>query len=105
MGLGSQKAEPIDRVLAALGHPIRRRIVMRLATGGEASITDLAAPFDVSLMAISKHVKVLRAAGVVEVQREGRTHWCRANYQTLQYARDWLDHHGLAAARMASGPA
>jgi len=98
MGLASprKQAEPIDRILAALAHPIRRRIVMRLASGGEASITDLAAPFGVSLMAISKHLKVLRASGVVIVEREGRTHWCRLNHQALKNARDWLDHHGMA---------
>lgn len=97
------KHEPIDQIMAALGHPIRRRIVMRLASGGEASIGDLAVPFEVTLMAISKHVKVLREAGVVDVDKEGRTHWCRVNFQALQDARDWLDHHGMVGAQLRGG--
>ena len=92
--------EPIDRIFAALGHPIRRRIMALLASAGERSITDLAAPFDVSLMTISKHVKVLREAGVLDVERAGRTRWCRVNFATLRYARDWLDHQREVSERI-----
>ena len=70
-----------------------------LASAGESSITDLAAPFDVTLMAISKHVRVLVEAGIVEIEREGRVHWCRVREEALRSARDWLDHHGLVAER------
>src|SRR5688500_14305804 len=85
--------EPIDRIFSALGHPIRRRIVAHLAASGDTSISDLAAPFDVTLMAVSKHVKVLTKAGLVSVQREGRIHWCRVVPEALKLARDWVDHY------------
>jgi DNA-binding transcriptional ArsR family regulator len=65
--------------------------VAHLASTGQASITDVAAPFDVSLMAISKHVKVLREAMVVTVEREGRTNWCSVNFEALRFAREWLE--------------
>ena len=64
-----------------------------LAASGASSITDLAAPFDVSIMAISKHVRVLREAMVITVERDGRTHWCTVNFEVLRFAREWLDHH------------
>jgi DNA-binding transcriptional ArsR family regulator len=89
--------EAIDRVFAALGHPIRRQIVAQLAATGDTCITDLAAPFQVSLMAVSKHVRILSEAGLVVVEREGRMHWCRANPDTLRLARDWLVRHYRAA--------
>jgi DNA-binding transcriptional ArsR family regulator len=50
-------------------------------------------------MAISKHVRVLVEAGVVEMEPEGRVHWCRVREEALKSARDWLDHHGMVAAR------
>ncbi|MGH7469187.1 MAG: ArsR/SmtB family transcription factor [Longimicrobiales bacterium] len=93
-------AEPIDRIFSALGHPIRRRIVVHLATAGESTISDLAAPFAVSLMTISKHVRVLRAAGVLDVEKAGRIRWCRVNFATLRYAWDWLDHNREVAERL-----
>ena len=96
-------SEPIDRIFDALGHPIRRKIVAHLASSGQASITDLAAPFDVSLMAISKHVKVLREAAVLTVEREGRTRWCSVNFEALRFAREWLDHNERVSRELGSG--
>ena len=52
----------LDRTFAALAHPTRRQILTRLATDGSASVSELAEPFDVSLMAISKHLKVIEGA-------------------------------------------
>ena len=92
--------EPIDLIFDALGHPIRRKIVTHLATTGASSITDLAAPFDVSMMAISKHVKVLRDALVLTVQRDGRTSWCSVNFEALRFAREWLDYNERMARQL-----
>ena len=93
----SHEHEPIDLIFAACGHPIRRKIISILAASGQSSVTDLAAPFDVTLMAISKHVRVLTEAGVIKVEKQGRTHWCSLNPETVKQARDWLDyHHALA---------
>ena len=88
-----REQEPIDQIFAACGHPIRRRIVSILAASGQSSVTDLAAPFEVSLMAISKHVRVLADAGVIRIEKQGRTHWCSLNPDTLKQAREWLDYH------------
>ena len=92
------QAEPIDLLFSALGHPIRRKIVAHLAGYGATSISDLAEPFDVSLMAISKHVKVLSESGVIVIEKEGRTHWCTLNFEVLRQARDWLDYQYTVAS-------
>jgi DNA-binding transcriptional ArsR family regulator len=77
--------------------------VAHLASSGQASITDLAAPFDVSLMAISKHVKVLREAAVLTVEHDGRTRWCSVNFEALRFAREWLDHNERVSRELGSG--
>jgi DNA-binding transcriptional ArsR family regulator len=63
----------LDRAFAALSHPARRAIVHRLSRG-PARVTDVAAPFRMSLNAVSKHLKVLEQAGLVRRQRSGREH-------------------------------
>lgn len=90
-------AEPIDELFAALGHPIRRKIIAHLAGYGPTSISELAEPFDVTLMAVSKHVKVLTDSGIVRIEKEGRIHWCHLNHDALRQARDWLDYQFMVA--------
>jgi DNA-binding transcriptional ArsR family regulator len=92
------EAEPVDLLFAALAHPIRRKIVEHLAGYGPTSVSDLAEPFAVSLMAISKHVKVLSESGVILVEKEGRVNWCSLNFETLRQARDWLDYQYSVAS-------
>jgi DNA-binding transcriptional ArsR family regulator len=79
----------LDRVFMALADPTRRALVQRLAQG-EASIGDLAEPFDMSLAAISKHLKVLEQAGLVSRRVEGRTHWLSLVPERLSGALDWI---------------
>ena len=79
----------LDRTFAALADPTRRAILARL-TGGQASVGELAAPFDMSLPAVSKHLKVLEGAGLIERRRDGRTHYCRVNAAPLRDADEWL---------------
>lgn len=69
-------AEPLDRAFAALADPTRRAILARLATG-EATVNDLAAPFEISQPAISRHVRVLVEAGLVVQRVEGTKRPCR----------------------------
>ena len=64
-------ADPLSKVFSALADPIRRDLVARLADG-DATVNELAAPYDVSLQAVSKHLKVLEDAGLVVTRREGR---------------------------------
>ncbi len=88
---GSQP-QTLDRVFLALGHPVRRQILMRLAQG-EATVTDIADPFDMSLNAISKHLKVLERACLIQRQVIGREHYCSINPQPLEVVSNWLTYY------------
>lgn len=85
--------ETLDRTFAALAHPIRRAVLTRLAQDGSASVSDLAAPFDVSLMAVSKHLKVMEAAGLIRREKDGRVHRCSYDPSAMGVARDWIEVH------------
>ncbi len=80
----------LDATFMALADPTRRAIVARLAEG-EAPLSDLAAPFDMSLTAVSKHVRVLTDAGLVAVEKRGRTRHCRLEAAPMRGAVDWLN--------------
>jgi DNA-binding transcriptional ArsR family regulator len=82
--------EQVDQVYAALGHPARREIVTRLARRGEARVTEIASAFDVSLNAVSKHVKVLERAGLVRRRVDGREHWLHLEVAALARAESWI---------------
>ena len=82
----------MDRTFSALADPTRRAILVRLARG-EATVSELAAPFDVSLPAISKHLKVLEEAGLMARRREGRIHRCRLVRRRLTEAEAWIARH------------
>ena len=77
---------------AALGDPVRQAVVDRLADG-DATVNELAALFPVSLQAVSKHIKVLEAAGVVSRRREGKTRPVHLEGASLARSADWLDAH------------
>src|SRR5919109_513959 len=82
----------LDSVFSALSDPTRRGILERLSQG-EASVTELANPFDISLPAISKHLHVLESAGLLTRQREGRTHRLHLNPTPLISTAAWIDHY------------
>jgi DNA-binding transcriptional ArsR family regulator len=82
-------AASLDRTFAALSDPTRRAILARLAAG-EATISDLASPFEVSLPAISKHIRVLEHAGLLTRRKRGREHHCRLSPFALKEASEWL---------------
>lgn len=79
----------LDAVFQALSHPIRREILEQLADGGE-SVGDLAEPHDVSLAAVSKHLRVLEDAGLVEFEKDGRVRRCHLDAAPLSAAFGWL---------------
>lgn len=79
----------LDHTLAALADPTRRAILGRLASG-EARVTDLAHPFDMSLNAVSKHIRVLERADLVRRRRAGREHYLALNPGPLEEAGDWI---------------
>jgi DNA-binding transcriptional ArsR family regulator len=79
----------LDAVFAALADPTRRAIIERLSRG-EARVTQIAAPFDMSLNAVSKHIRVLEASGVVERHRKGRDHILSVNTRSLDEVGGWI---------------
>jgi len=82
----------LDRTFSALADPTRRAIVERLADG-EASVTELAAPFAMSLPAVSKHLKVLENAGLISRGRRAQWRPCRLEPEPLKEASDWLQEY------------
>jgi DNA-binding transcriptional ArsR family regulator len=81
--------EELDRAFAALADPTRRAILARL-TSGEAGVLDIAEPFPMSQPAISKHLKVLEAAGLVSRRRQAKQNLCRLEAGRLKDVVDWL---------------
>jgi len=84
----------LSATFSALADPTRRAILARLASG-EASVTELAEPFDMSLPAISKHLKVLEHAGLITRSREAQWRPCRLEARPLKNAADWLEHYRI----------
>jgi DNA-binding transcriptional ArsR family regulator len=84
--------DTLSPIFAALADPTRRAMVARLADG-EATVTELAAPFDLSLPAISKHLKVLQRAGLVEQGRQAQWRPCRLKPEPLRDVASWLERY------------
>lgn len=82
----------LGSTFAALADPTRRAILARLASG-EASVTELGAPFAMSLPAVSKHLKVLERAGLIARAREAQWRLCRLDAAPLRDAMEWLSHY------------
>lgn len=83
----------LDAVFAALGNSTRRALVTRLGTG-DATISELAEPFDMTLAAVSKHLQVLERAGLVVRTRRGKARHCRLDKEAFEAAEEWLDSRG-----------
>ncbi|MGH2948761.1 MAG: ArsR/SmtB family transcription factor [Solirubrobacteraceae bacterium] len=86
--------EQLDRIFAALADPTRRAILARLADG-EATVTELAQPFAITMPAISKHLKVLERAGLITRGRTAQWRPCRLEPAPLAEAIDWLERYRL----------
>jgi len=84
--------DQLSSTFAALADPTRRAILARLASG-EASVTELAEPFEMSLPAISKHLKVLQRAGLIARSREAQWRPCRLAAGPLKDVADWIEHY------------
>jgi DNA-binding transcriptional ArsR family regulator len=85
-------ADQISATFSALADPTRRAILARLASG-ETSVTELAQPFEMSLPAISKHLKVLQRAGLITRGRQAQWRPCRLDAMPLRDVADWLEHY------------
>ena len=88
-------ADPLSRVFSALADPTRRDIVARLAVG-DATVNELAAPYDVTVQAVSKHLKVLEDAGLVSRSREAQRRPVHLNPDALEALTAWIDGYRLA---------
>ena len=84
--------DSLSQVFAALSDPTRRAILARLSKG-EASVNELAAPFEITLPAVSKHLKVLERAGLIERTRDAQWRPCRLRAEPLKTAAEWIDHY------------
>ena len=85
-------ADPLSTTFSALADPTRRDILRTLASG-ERTVTELAEPFDMTMPAITKHLKVLERAGLVERGRRAQWRPCRLRAEPLAKARDWIDQY------------
>ena len=85
--------DPLDRVFAALADPTRRQILAMLLED-DMAVTDVAAPFAMSLAAVSKHLGVLVAAGLITQERRGRVVWCKLDPDALRPASVWMQGFG-----------
>lgn len=79
----------LDRTFATLGDPTRRAILARLRQGGR-TVTEIAEPFDISLNAVSKHLRVLEEAGLIRREIRGREHHCFLEAKPLREAVEWI---------------
>ena len=86
----TSRSARLDAVFAALADPTRRAIIERLSRS-EARVTEVAEPFHMSLNAVSKHIRVLEASGVVERHRKGRDHILSVNTRSLDEVNGWID--------------
>src|SRR5438270_7499528 len=88
-GYARSNRERLDATFAALADPTRRAILARLAAG-QATVTELAAPFDMSMPAVSRHLKVLEHAGLITRGREAQWRPCRITAAPLKDVSDWV---------------
>jgi DNA-binding transcriptional ArsR family regulator len=83
------QADPLSATLSALADPTRRAILARLARG-EATVNEIARPFEISLPAVSRHLKVLETAGLISRGRDAQWRPCRLQTAALREVDDWL---------------
>ena len=84
-----QNSQLLDLIFHALGDSTRRQMLEQLSRG-ERTVGELAEPFEISLAAVSKHIKALENAGLISREVKGRTHTCRLEPQRLATAHQWL---------------
>lgn len=88
---------PLDLAFFALSDPTRRAVVSRLA-GGEAPVSALAEPFDMTLPSFAQHLKVLEECGLIVSEKRGRSRWCRLEQAPFTEAANWMETERRRAA-------
>jgi DNA-binding transcriptional ArsR family regulator len=87
--------EQLNRAFAALGDPVRRALIARLSRG-DATVNELAEPFDITKQAVSRHIQVLEAAGLITRSRDGQRRPCHLDAGALEQLTAWIDTYRLA---------
>jgi DNA-binding transcriptional ArsR family regulator len=90
--------DQLDRGFAALGDPVRRALIARLSRG-EATVNELAEPFGITKQAISRHLQVLEAAGLITRSRDGQRRPCHLEPAALEALTSWIDEYRLISER------
>lgn len=90
--------EALDRAFTALGDPVRRALIAQLSRG-EATVNELAEPFDITKQAVSRHIQVLEAAGLITRSRDGQRRPCHLVPAALEALTGWIDTYRLATER------
>jgi len=88
----------LDRAFAALSDPVRRALVARLSRG-EATVNELAEPFSITKQAVSRHIQVLEAAGLITRSRDGQRRPCHLDPAALEALTSWIDTYRLEVER------
>jgi DNA-binding transcriptional ArsR family regulator len=88
--------DALDRAFTALGDPVRRALIARLSRG-EATVNELAEPFGITKQAVSRHIQVLEAAGLITRSRDGQRRPCHLNPSALENLTSWIDGYRLVA--------
>jgi DNA-binding transcriptional ArsR family regulator len=88
--------DPLSQTFAALADPTRRAILAHLAMRGEATVNELAEPFPITKQAVSRHIQVLEAAGLITRSRDGQRRPCRLDPAALEALTSWIDTYRLA---------
>src|SRR3954449_863473 len=104
MSVDKSDDEQLDRAFTALGDPVRRAMVARLSRG-EATVNELAEPFSITKQAVSRHIQVLEAAGLITRSRDGQRRPCRLDPAALEALTSWIDTYRLAGEAPEWGPA
>jgi DNA-binding transcriptional ArsR family regulator len=86
--------ERLDRAFAALGDPVRRALIARLSRG-DATVNELAEPFAITKQAVSRHIQVLEAAGLITRSRDAQRRPCHLNAAALEELTSWIDRYRL----------
>lgn len=93
-----QADERLNRAFAALADPVRRALVARLSRG-EATVNELAEPFSITKQAVSRHIQVLEAAGLITRSRDGQRRPCHLDAAALEELTSWIDTYRLRIER------
>jgi len=88
-------ADRLDRAFTALGDPVRRALIARLSRG-DATVNELAEPFSITKQAVSRHIQVLEAAGLITRSRDAQRRPCHLNAAALEELTSWIDKYRLA---------